>query len=162
MNKLPLSVAVITKNEEERLPECLASVSFASDLVVVDSGSSDRTVEIARAADARVYDLEWRGFGPQKQFAIEQCREGWVLVLDADERILPETEQEGAVRAAEKVQYGIQDAIDDMKCEIPFTMVFCVCEYDPEYSLDEIANKAVNVFDEISMSDEKISRVISL
>lgn len=89
--KLSLSVAIITKNEEERLPDCLASVAFADDVVVVDAESSDRTVELAEASGARVFVEPWRGFGPQKQFAIEQCRHRWVLVLDADERIPPET-----------------------------------------------------------------------
>ena len=92
--KLPLSVAVITLNEEDRLPDCLSSVSFAADLVVVDSGSSDRTVGIAREYGARVFEEAWRGFGPQKQFAIEQCLHDWVLVLDADERIPAETAAE--------------------------------------------------------------------
>jgi len=85
--KLPLSVAIITKNEENRLPDCLASVSFADEVVVVDSGSTDRTVEIARRFGARVHDEPWQGFGRQKQMAIDRCRHDWVLVLDADERV---------------------------------------------------------------------------
>ncbi|MDH4321356.1 MAG: glycosyltransferase family 2 protein [Desulfobulbaceae bacterium] len=89
--KLPLSVAIITKNEEERLADCLASVAFADDVVVVDAESHDRTQEIAKNAGARLFVEPWRGFGPQKQFAIDQCRHLWVLVLDADERIPPET-----------------------------------------------------------------------
>ena len=89
--KLPLSVAIITRNEEARLPDCLASVAFADDVVVVDAESSDRTVVIANGAGARVFVEPWRGFGVQKQFAIDQCKHLWVLVLDADERIPPET-----------------------------------------------------------------------
>ncbi|MFZ5773921.1 MAG: glycosyltransferase family 2 protein [Thermodesulfobacteriota bacterium] len=84
---LPLSVAIITRNEEARLPDCLASVAFASEVVVVDSGSSDRTVEIANRFGARVHSEPWRGFGRQKQLAIERCTQPWVLVLDADERV---------------------------------------------------------------------------
>ena len=91
ISKLPISVAIITKNEEERLPACLASVAFADDLVVVDAESTDLTADIARAAGARVFVEPWRGFGPQKQFAIDQCQNQWVLILDADERITPET-----------------------------------------------------------------------
>ncbi len=89
--KIPLSVAIIAFNEEDRLPDCLASVAFAAEVVVVDSGSSDRTAVIAREAGARVFDEPWRGFGAQKQFAIDQCSQEWILVLDADERLAPET-----------------------------------------------------------------------
>lgn len=91
---LPLSVAIITLNEEERLAECLAGLSFAAEVVVVDSGSRDRTVAIAEAHGARVLHQPWLGFGRQKQFAIDQCRNRWALVLDADERIPPDTAQE--------------------------------------------------------------------
>ncbi|HCC55603.1 MAG TPA: LPS biosynthesis protein [Desulfobulbaceae bacterium] len=92
--KLPLSVAIITKNEEDRLPECLSSVSFAAEIVVVDSGSTDRTREIAREFKAVVYDEPWQGFGRQKQLAIDRCRYDWVLVLDADERVGAEAQVE--------------------------------------------------------------------
>ena len=94
----PLSVAVITRNEEERLPQCLRSVAFAGEVLVVDSGSTDRTVEIARSAGARVLEEPWRGFSGQKQFAVDSCVHDWVLILDADERIPPETAE--AVRKA--------------------------------------------------------------
>ena len=89
--KAALSVALIVKNEEKNLPDCLKSVAFAGQVVVVDSGSHDRTVRIASDFGCDVFNEPWRGFGPQKQFAIEQCREAWILVLDADERIPPET-----------------------------------------------------------------------
>lgn len=92
--KLPLSVAIITKNEEDRLAECLASVAFASEVVVVDTDSTDRTVEIAREFGAAVHVEPWQGFGRQKQLAIDRCRHDWVLVLDADERVSPEAETE--------------------------------------------------------------------
>ena len=89
--KIPLSVALIAHNEEKNLPDCLRSVVFARQIVVVDSGSSDDTVRIAVEAGCDVFTEKWRGFGPQKQFAVDQCRELWVLVLDADERIPVET-----------------------------------------------------------------------
>jgi glycosyltransferase involved in cell wall biosynthesis len=91
---LPLSVAIITFNEEDRLPDCLRSSSFADDIVVVDSGSADATVEIAKAAGCRVFVEEWKGFGLQKQSAVDKCSNDWVLVLDSDERIPPETRDE--------------------------------------------------------------------
>jgi glycosyltransferase involved in cell wall biosynthesis len=89
--KAPLSVAMIVKNEAENLPDCLRSVAFARQIVVVDSGSGDETLRIASDFGCEVFSEAWRGFGPQKQFAVEQCREAWILVLDADERIPPET-----------------------------------------------------------------------
>jgi len=86
--KTPLSVAIITKDEEENLPDCLRSVAFAAQIVVVDSGSTDGTLRIARELGCDVFEEPWRGgFGAQKQFAIDQCRQPWILVLDADERI---------------------------------------------------------------------------
>ncbi len=85
--RVPFSVAIITKNEEKRLPRCLDGVSFADDIVVVDAGSTDRTVEIAREFGCRVFVEEWKGFGPQKNSAIEKCRHEWILLLDADERV---------------------------------------------------------------------------
>lgn len=96
-DKIPLSVAIITKNEVENLPDCLKSVSFAGQIVVVDSGSTDETVKIASGLGCDVFNEPWRGFGPQKQFAIDQCRNPWILVLDADERIPDDTAR--AIRA---------------------------------------------------------------
>ncbi|MGC9977261.1 MAG: glycosyltransferase family 2 protein [Syntrophales bacterium] len=92
-DKISLSVAIITKNEAENLPDCLKSVSFAGQIVVVDSGSTDETVKIASDFGCEVLVESWRGFGPQKQFAIDKCRNAWILVLDADERIPEDTAQ---------------------------------------------------------------------
>ncbi len=91
MEKVPLSVAIITKNEEENLRACLQSVAFARQIVVVDSGSTDATLQIAAEFGCDIYKEDWLGFGPQKQLAIDKCREQWILVLDADERIPGET-----------------------------------------------------------------------
>lgn len=82
-----LSVAIITKNEEMNLPRTLESVRWANEIVVVDSGSIDRTVEIASTFGARVIREEWRGFGKQKNFAIQHCSGEWVLSIDADEAV---------------------------------------------------------------------------
>jgi glycosyltransferase involved in cell wall biosynthesis len=91
MGKFPLSIAIITKNEEENLRACLQSVAFAGQIVVVDSGSTDATLRIAAEFGCEIYVETWQGFGPQKQSAIDKCRESWILVLDADERIPQET-----------------------------------------------------------------------
>jgi glycosyltransferase involved in cell wall biosynthesis len=82
-----LSACIITFNEADRLADCLASLAFCDDIVVVDSGSTDATVAIARQAGARVFERPFEGFRSQKQFAVEQARFDWVLCLDADERV---------------------------------------------------------------------------
>lgn len=90
ISKALLSVALIAQDEEQNLPDCLKSVAFADQVVVVDSGSTDKSVEIAKKFGCDVFLEPWRGgFGLQKQFAIDQCRNPWILVLDADERIPP-------------------------------------------------------------------------
>ena len=85
-----LSVAIVTLNEERNLARTLASISFANEIIVVDSGSTDRTVEIAESFGAKVFKREWPGFAAQKNFAIAQCAGTWVLSLDADEELSPE------------------------------------------------------------------------
>ncbi len=92
--RLPLSVAIITKDEADRLPDCLASVTFAAQVVVVDSGSTDGTLEIAARWGAQVDTEPWQGYGRQKQLAIDRCQQPWILVLDADERVSPELGRE--------------------------------------------------------------------
>jgi glycosyltransferase involved in cell wall biosynthesis len=89
-----LSVAIVTLNEEENLARTLASVAWAGQIVVVDSGSTDRTVEIARDFGATVIERAWPGFAAQKNFAISQCTGTWVLTLDADEELSPELQQQ--------------------------------------------------------------------
>jgi len=85
-----LAVCVITLDEEDRIGECLDAVTWADELIVVDSGSADRTAAIARAKGARVVVREWPGYAAQKNFALEQASSDWVLSIDADERVTPE------------------------------------------------------------------------
>jgi len=88
---LPLSVAVITLNERDNLPRCLDSVApLAGEIVVVDSGSTDGTVELATNYGARVLHRDWPGHVAQKNRALEACSEPWVLCLDADEPLSSE------------------------------------------------------------------------
>jgi glycosyltransferase involved in cell wall biosynthesis len=84
---LPLSAVLITKDAASQLEACLASLVFCAEIVVVDSGSADGTAALAQRLGARVVLSEWRGFGPQKQFAVEQANNDWVLCVDADERV---------------------------------------------------------------------------
>ncbi len=88
---MSVSVAIITKNEEYRLPDCLNSISFADEIIVVDSCSSDDTIKIAKSFGAMVFVEPWQGFSAQKQFAVDHCTNKWVLILDADERVPQET-----------------------------------------------------------------------
>ncbi|MDR2000927.1 MAG: glycosyltransferase family 2 protein [Zoogloeaceae bacterium] len=83
----PLSAVLITRDAASQLGPCLASLSFCDEIVVVDSGSADGTQELARRHHARVIEQPWLGFGPQKQFAVGQARNDWVLCVDADERV---------------------------------------------------------------------------
>jgi glycosyltransferase involved in cell wall biosynthesis len=96
--KLPLSLCVITRDAAGQLADCLGSAPFAGEIVVVDSGSRDDTVEIARRCGARVVVQPWLGYGPQKSFAVAQAAYDWVLCLDADERITPELDS--SIRSA--------------------------------------------------------------
>src|SRR6185437_8382840 len=86
----PVSVTIITLNEEKNLPRAIRSVSWADEVVVVDSGSVDRTVEIARSLGAKVVLNPWPGYGQQKNFAQHQASHDWVLNIDADEEVSPD------------------------------------------------------------------------
>jgi glycosyltransferase involved in cell wall biosynthesis len=85
-----ISACIIARDEAIRLPACLRSIAFCDEVVLVDSGSTDDTVEIARAAGARVIEQPWLGFPAQRNVALDNARGEWVLEIDADERITPE------------------------------------------------------------------------
>ncbi len=94
MTKLPISLVIITLNEEAHIERCIRSAPFVDDVVVVDSLSSDRTVEIAEKCGARVFSEKWRGYGPQKALATSLAKHPWVLSLDADEALSPDLADE--------------------------------------------------------------------
>ena len=89
-----LSACIIARDEEARLPACLASLTFCDEIVVVDGGSRDRTREIARAAGARVFENPWPGFAIQRNVALDHATGTWVLEIDADERVTPQLAHE--------------------------------------------------------------------
>ena len=91
---LKISATLVTLNEEMNLPRALESLRCCDEVVVVDSGSTDRTVEIARRQGARVIESEWRGYAAQKNFAAEQAAHDWILSLDADEALSEALEAE--------------------------------------------------------------------
>jgi glycosyltransferase involved in cell wall biosynthesis len=93
--RAPLSVVLITRDEAANIAGCLASVAFASEIIVVDSGSTDGTQGIARSLGAQVTQTsDWPGFGPQKNRALAQATQPWVLSIDADERVTPQLQAE--------------------------------------------------------------------
>jgi glycosyltransferase involved in cell wall biosynthesis len=106
-NRAPLSAVVITLNAASQLEACLASVGFAQEILVVDSGSTDGTVELAQARGARVVSHQWLGFGRQKQFAVSQAAHDWVLCIDADERV-----SDGGVEAHERDVGLLDDPVE--------------------------------------------------
>jgi len=85
-----ISVIIVALNEAEHIHHCLASVKWAEEIIVVDSGSQDETVTIARAMGAKVLYKKWEGYAKQKQFALVQAANEWVVSLDADEIVSPE------------------------------------------------------------------------
>jgi len=111
-----LTVVIVAKNEARNITECVASVSFADEVVVLDSGSTDQTAALARAAGARVVQTDWPGYGPQVARGFTLATSAWVLSLDADERISPALQAEivAAIRS---------DAFDGYR--IPRLSEFC-------------------------------------
>lgn len=86
-----ISVSIVAQDEADRLADCLQSVSFADEVLLVDSGSRDDTVSIAESFGCRVISQPWLGYARQKQYAVDHCRNDWVLIIDADERVPVET-----------------------------------------------------------------------
>ncbi len=94
INNIYISAAIITLNEENNISDCLTSLGWVDELVVVDSLSTDKTKELAEAAGARVIDQAFLGHVKQKQLAVDSCTHDWIISLDADERVTPALEQE--------------------------------------------------------------------
>lgn len=90
IKKLPVSVIVLTKNEEANLRGCLESLAWAAQVVVVDSQSTDKTLAISKKSGADTYNRPWPGYTAQRNFALSKCRQPWVLSVDADERVAPD------------------------------------------------------------------------
>ena len=111
-----LSAIIITKNEAGNIADCLDSLSFCDERIVVDSSSDDDTVQIAERNGARVVPHDFVGFGAQKNFALAQAKGNWVLSIDADERVTPALEEE--IKMA--VAAGEADAY-----EMPRRSTFC-------------------------------------
>src|SRR5262245_37596814 len=101
-----LSATIITRDEEHNIAEALKSLSWIDEIVVIDSGSTDRTVEICREYTDRVYYRDWSGYVDQKNFAVDRARHDWILSLDADERAGPELQAEIMKLQTQGFQYA--------------------------------------------------------
>ncbi len=131
---MTVSVLIPVLNEERNIGDCLASVGWSDDVVVVDSGSTDRTAEVARAGGARVIEFAWDGNLPKKKnwaLANVDWRHRWVLVLDADERVTPELAEEipNIVEATDRHGFLINRRL------IFFGRLIRHCGYYPSWSL---------------------------
>ncbi len=89
-----LSITIITKNEEHNIKRCLDSVKWADEIIIVDSGSVDKTIDICREYGCKIIETEWRGFGKTKQLAVNNASNDWILSVDADEIITEDLKDE--------------------------------------------------------------------
>src|SRR2546425_5326131 len=89
-----IKAVVITKNEERNITACLESLKWVDEIIVVDAESTDHTVELAKVYTPKVFVRPWLGFGPQKNFAMQQASADWILIVDADERVSDELREE--------------------------------------------------------------------
>jgi glycosyltransferase involved in cell wall biosynthesis len=108
---LPFTLLVIARDEARSIGRCLDSVPFAAEKLVVDSGSTDGTQEVAQRHGARVVHQDWLGFGPQRNFATTQASNHWILVLDADEALSPELARELQEQLPQLLQSNAAGAI---------------------------------------------------
>ncbi len=106
MNKFPLSVVIITKNEEKDILKCLESVQWADEIIVVDDESTDKTREIANRFTDRIFIRKMENEGWHRNWAYSQANNGWILSLDADERITKEVKKEICQRLKENSEFS--------------------------------------------------------
>ena len=110
-----LSVGIITFNEELRLERTLRAVQgLADEIIIVDSFSTDRSVEIAKSFEAKIEQIAWPGYGMQKNNVIERCTKDWILLIDADEVITPELAKEikKVIKDGEHAVYVLVDGVE--------------------------------------------------
>lgn len=137
MNRL--AVLILTYNEEENISDCINSVKFADEIIIVDSGSQDHTEEIAKDLGAKFIYNKMTGFADQRNFALNQTNAEWVLYLDADERILPDTAKE----ICNIVKAGIACAYEIKRMNIVFGQMLKHGGHRPDYALRLYPREAV-------------------
>jgi glycosyltransferase involved in cell wall biosynthesis len=116
MMRSTISAVIITKNEEKILSSCLKAIKWVDEIIVVDSGSTDKTIKIAKKFAAKVYFKNWEGYAAQKNFAISKARSTWILNIDADEVISEDLKYE--------IIKTIKSETDNTAFDIPFKNMF--------------------------------------
>ncbi|MCL5267167.1 MAG: glycosyltransferase family 2 protein [Bacteroidetes bacterium] len=125
-----ISAVVIAGNEEKNIAGCLESLRWADEVVVVNSESTDKTVEIAKEFTDKVFIRKWEGYASQKSFAVEQARNNWVLSLDADERVSPELQEEIA-----RLDFGRANGFFIPRRNYFLDKVIRSCGWSPDYQM---------------------------
>lgn len=143
-----LSIVIITKNEENFITDAIKSALFANEVIILDSGSIDRTCEIAKELGAKVYQNEWLGFGLQKNCAVELAKNDWVFVLDSDERITEELKDEIVATLKEPLLNGYFIA----RLNNFFGKNIKSCGLYPDYSI-RLFNKKYGKFNDVSVHE---------
>ncbi len=144
----PLSVVIITKNEEKNIAHALNSANFADEVLVLDSGSTDKTLDIARELGARVEYQKWLGFGRQKNKAVELASNDWVFVLDADEQITEQLKDE----IIETLKNPISDGFQIARLNNFFGKDIKTCGLYPDYTI-RLFNRKKGAFNELPVHE---------
>jgi glycosyltransferase involved in cell wall biosynthesis len=145
MNSLEkISVIIITRNEEVNIEDCLKSVKWADEIIIVDAESSDNTIGISQKYTDKIFTHKWEGYAKQKQFALSLAKNEWILSLDADERVTPELKDE--------IEAGVKDGFDGFK--IPRKNYFLGkhirgCGWNNDYQLRLFKKSVADVTDSL-------------
>jgi glycosyltransferase involved in cell wall biosynthesis len=157
-----ISVIIITKNEEENITQCLQSVEWADEIIVVDSESEDKTVELAKKFTGKVYIKKWEGYVPQKRYALGLAGNEWILNIDADERISFELKKEIISTELENA-----DGYLIRRKNFLFGKEITTCGWDKDYQMrlfkrskTEIPEKLVHEGFEVKGKTGKLGNVI--
>ena len=143
-----LSVVIITKNEENFIENAIKSAQFAKEIIVLDSGSVDKTCEIAKKLGARVYQQEWLGFGAQKNKAIDIASNEWIFVLDSDERITFDLK----IEIIKTLNNPLFDAYQVARLNNFFGKNIKTCGLYPDYSV-RLFKKSKGKFDNVPVHE---------
>jgi glycosyltransferase involved in cell wall biosynthesis len=144
----PLSVVIISKNEEKFIKDAILSSNFADEVLIVDSGSKDNTCSIASSLGAKVLTQDWLGFGAQKNKAIELAKNDWVFVLDSDERITPELQSE----IHDILSNPIFDGYFVARLNLFFGKFIKTCGLYPDYTI-RLFNKKKGKFNDVAVHE---------